>query len=43
MHLCKSYDIKTHESLYHRQNKYLENAQGKGSVESAEAVEFSSV
>lgn len=40
---CANPMTKNHESLYHGQNKYLENAQGKRSVESAEVVEFSSV
>lgn len=43
MHLCRYWDRKNHESLYHRENKYLEHPQGKRSIDSAEVVEFSSV
>lgn len=43
MHLCKYCNIKSHESLCYRQNKYLENSQGKRSVESAEVVKLNQI
>ena len=43
MHLCKYCNIKSHESLCYRQNKYLENSQGKRSVESTEVVKLNQI